>query len=61
MSRIMKAIQAYCTNTVASPYRVDRLPPLSEMNRAVFLGDRLGWTDEQMREVDSEARNSRNG
>ena len=56
MSRIMKAIQTYCDNTGESPYRVDRLPSLSEMNRAIFFGDRLGWTDEQMREVDDETR-----
>ena len=57
MSRTMKAIQAYCDGTGASPFEPYQWPPFAEMVASIALGDRLGWTDEQMREVDGETHN----
>ena len=57
MSRVKDTILKYCDATGTSRTDPSKWPPLSEMSRAIFFGDRAGWTDEQMEEVDDVERN----
>jgi len=56
MSYIKEALLTYCYNNGINPAHSEKWPSNEELFRSIREGDRLGWTDEQMREVDDETR-----